>query len=169
MRKKMALLLVIFVIVGVSLFSVQTGLMNQVFAGGDDSGKSVQTESVNVGNFSLQLTGSKLTYRSQSKSGECDFADFADFAFSSKYRFSRNSDDKIRIVKTGKTQTLLVESSIKEANGDCLTKLREIVISANDIRLSRNIQTVSQCLPAVWDEKMYHILAANTVPIPVKK
>lgn len=164
MNKKLAIGLALSLLTGWLYFAGPGQLAATVWAGGADlETKAENANTVKVGNFTLQLTGSELTYQSSKKSGRFDFG------FSSQCQFSRDQKGQIRIVQTGKTKTVLVESSIKAASGESGTRLRAIVISTRDIRLSQSTQTVAQSLPAVWDEKMYHVLAAKTVPIPVKK
>lgn len=115
-----------------------------------------------VGKFKLSLDECQLTYEGLGKSGT------ASFEFPGRCQFSRDSKGEIRVVKTGRTETLLVESS-REASfpkgsqtKDCLTYIRGVIVSAKEVRLSSQTQRVAQCLPAVWDEKMFRVFAAKT-------
>ena len=51
---------------------------------------------------------------------------------------------------------------------DCVTQIRGVVVFAKEIRLSAQTQKVAQCLPAVWDETMFHAFAARTEPLSRK-
>jgi hypothetical protein len=127
-----------------------------------ESARNQTAQQVTVGKFKLSLTGCRLTYESQGKE------DTVNFDFPGRCQFSRNSKGEIRVVKTGKTKTLLVESS--SATGtpdgsptkDCLTYIRGVIVTSKEILLSVQTQKVAQCLPAAWDEKMFHIFAAKT-------
>lgn len=129
------------------------------------SSASPTVQAITIGKFTLSLTGCQLTYEGLGKSGTIAFN------FPSRCQFSRDSKGEIRVVKTGKTRTLLIESS-HEADSpsgsqtkDCVTVIRGIVVGTKAIRLSVQTQKVAQCLPAVWDEKMFHVFAARTQAI----
>ncbi len=123
---------------------------------------TVQTAA--VGNFKLRLANCRLTYEGVGKSGAINFD------FPVPCQFGRNSKGEVRVVRTGKNQTLLVEGSrpsdpsTRLTVKDCATFIRGVIVTAKDIRLSVQTQTVAQCLPAEWDEKMFHAFAANTRP-----
>lgn len=122
-------------------------------------------EVTTVGKFKLSLAGCQLTYEGSGKSGAVSFE------FPGQCRFSRDGKGEIRVIRTGKTQTLLLEGSREEGlanqsqTKDCLTYIRGVVITAKEVRLSVQTQKVAQCLPAAWDEKMFHVFAARTQPI----
>ena len=122
-------------------------------------------QAITVGAFKLSLDACQLTYEGLGKNG------MVSFEFPGACQFSRDSQGAVRVVKTGRTKTLLVESSrqVVLANGsptkDCLTYIRGVIVAANEIRLSIHTQKVAQCLPAVWDEKMFHVFAVKTQPV----
>jgi len=107
----------------------------------------------------------QLTYKSPVSSGTVKFE------FPGQCQFSRNSLGEIRVVQTGQTKTLLIESSKKVSPSvglqtrDCDTFIRGVTVSENDVSLSAQTQKVAQCLPAVWDEKIFHVFAANKLPV----
>jgi hypothetical protein len=121
---------------------------------------TVQTAS--VGNFKLRLAGCRLTYEGAGKTGAVDFD------FSAPCQFNRNATGEVRVVRTGKNRTLLVESSrpadpsTRLSAKDCTTSIRGIIVTPQEIRFSVQTQQVTQCLPADWDEKMFHAFAAKT-------
>ena len=92
------------------------------------------------------------------------------FDFPEPCQFSRDRAGAVRIVETGTAKTLLVEASRTAPLGaglkspDCVTQIRGVVVSAEEVRLSAQTQKVAQCLPAVWDETMFHAFAARTEP-----
>lgn len=118
-------------------------------------------QAITVGKFKLRLDECQLTYDGMGKSSTISFD------FPGRCQFSRNRMGRIRVVKTGKTKTLLVESS-REAGladgskADCVTYIRGVIVTAKEVRLSTQTQKVAQCLPAVWDEMMFHVFAAKT-------
>lgn len=128
-------------------------------------------QTADVGNFKLSLAGCRLTYEGAGKTGAVDFD------FPAPCQFSRNAAGAVRVVRTGNNQTLLVESSrpadpsTRLTASDCATFIRGVTVTPKDIRLSAQTQKVARCLPAEWDEKMFHIFAANTQPadVPSKK
>lgn len=121
-------------------------------------------QTAHVDNFKLSLAGCRLTYEGAGKIG------VVDFDFPAPCQFSRNAAGEVRVVRTGKNRTLLVESSrpadpsTRLTANDCATFIRGVTVTLKDIRLSVQTQKVAQCLPAEWDEKMFHIFAANTQP-----
>lgn len=123
---------------------------------------TVQTTA--VGNFKLSLAGCRLIYEGAGKTGRVDFD------FPGPCQFSRDRKGDIRVVPTGKTLTLLAESSgpadpsTRLSTRDCATFIRGITVTPREIRLSVQTQKVAQCLPAEWDEKMFHAFAARTQP-----
>lgn len=123
-----------------------------------------QLQTATVGPFKLHLTECQLTYQGASKTGKVRF----DFPVPCQFGSDRKGD--VRVVRTGKTHTLVVESSRPAdaadplSSRDCITWIRGVVVTPQEIRLSVQIQKVAQCLPAVWDEKMFHAFAARTQP-----
>lgn len=121
-------------------------------------------QTTHIGHFKLSLAGCRLTYEGTGKTGAVDFD------FPAPCQFSRNAAGVVRVVRTGKNRTLLVESSrpadpsTRLTAHDCATFIRGVTVTPKDIRLSVQTQKVAQCLPAEWDEKMFHIFAANTQP-----
>jgi hypothetical protein len=132
---------------------------------------SPAAQTLTVGSFNLRLNDCRLNYEGAGKSGEVSFT-----GWPGPCRFSRDREGQIRIVRTGRAKTLLVESSKPGGGGgavhaqtkDCLTYVRGIVVTAKQVLLSVQTQKVAQCLPAVWDEKMFHVFAARTEPVSNK-
>lgn len=125
---------------------------------------SPTVQTTTAGNFKLSLAGCQLTYEGAGKTGRVDFD------FTGPCQFSRDRKGDIRVVSTGKTLTLLVESSgpadpsTRLSTRDCATSIRGVTVTPREIRLSVQTQKVAQCLPAEWDEKMFHAFAARTRP-----
>lgn len=125
---------------------------------------SPTVQTTTAGNFKLSLAGCQLTYEGAGKTGRVDF-DFPD-----PCQFNRDRKGDVRVVRTGKTLTLLVESSrpadpsTRLSTRDCVTSIRGVIVTPKEIRLSVQTQKVAQCLPAEWDEKMFHAFAAKTQP-----
>mgnify|MGYP000877275788 CR=1 FL=1 len=121
-------------------------------------------QTARVGNFKLSLAGCRLAYEGAGKTGAVDF----DFPL--PCQFNRNAAGEVRVVRTGKNRTLLVESSrpadpaTRLSANDCATLVRGVIVTPKDIRLSAQTQKVAQCLPADWDETMFHAFAARTLP-----
>ena len=123
-----------------------------------------EPQSTTVGAFQLILQGCQLQYQGAGKSGSFVFE------FPEPCQFSKDNIGNIRIVKTDNGPTLAIEASKPDEYGtasgkDCDTNIRGVLVAESDIRLSVQTQTVAQCLPAVWDELMFHAFAARTVPI----
>ena len=122
-----------------------------------------------VGPFVLKLVGCTLSYEGVGSRSTVTFE------FPEPCQFSRDRSGGVRIVDTGPTKTLLVEASqpAKAEAGatsrDCVTQIRGVIVSAKEIRLSVQTQKVAQCLPAVWDETMFHAFAARTEALPARK
>jgi len=121
-------------------------------------------QTARVGHYRLSLAGCRLTYESADKTGTVEL----DFPLPRP--FNRNATGEARVVRTGKSQTLLVESSrpadpaTRLSANECITFVRGVIVTPTDLRLSAQTQKVAQCLPADWDEKMFQIFAARTVP-----
>lgn len=128
---------------------------------------SPTVQNATVGNFKLSLASCRLTYEGAGKTGKIDFD------FPTPCQFNRDRKGNIRVVSTGKTLTLLVESSRPAdpssslSSRDCVTLIRGVVVTPREIRLSVQTQKVAQCLPAEWDEKMFYAFAAKTQPTGV--
>lgn len=85
-------------------------------------------------------------------------------------QFAKRKDGSIRIIESENGSVLLVESSRSVltpapsgAAVDCDTHLRGVIVTDKGVQLSRDIQKVSTCAPALWDEKMFHIFALQPV------
>ena len=128
------------------------------------AGATSSAQTAEVGGFKLSLAGCRLTYEGAGKTGAVDF----DFPL--PCQFNRNAAGEVRVVRTGKNRTLLVESSrpadpaTRLSANDCATLVRGVIVTPKDIRLSAQTQKVAQCLPADWDETMFHAFAARTLP-----
>jgi hypothetical protein len=123
---------------------------------------------VTVGDFRLTLTD--CTLAADGPGARTSVA----FEFPGPCHFSRDRAGAVRVVDTGPTKTLLVEASrpaktAAAASPDCVTQIRGVVVSAKEVRLSVQTQRVAQCLPAVWDETMFHAFAARTEALPAPK
>ncbi len=137
----------------------------------DLNNPDIKNETIEVGNFKLTLSGCNLYYEGLGKSGVLKLS------FPEPCMFSKNKKGEIRVVYTaGKTKTLLVGSYKEiepfEYKGKIKkqydTYARAIVISDTEIRLSREIARGSLGPPKLGDEedeKLFQILAADTVPI----
>lgn len=119
-------------------------------------------QTTSVGHFKLDLAGCRLTYEGAGKTG------VVDFDIPAPCQFNRNAKGEVRVVRTGKSQTLLVESSSPAdptthmSVKDCSTFIRGIIVTRQEIRISAQTQQVAKCLPTEWDEKMFHAFAART-------
>ena len=125
-------------------------------------GASSGEESVLLGNYQMTLDGCALRYRSEDQSGTLELA------LPDPCSFSLNSEGGVRIVETQQGRVIAVESSraAKLPGGRCDTRIRAIVLAGKALRLSARTQRVAQCLPAVWDELMFHAFAAETLAAP---
>jgi len=119
-------------------------------------------QAVRLGMYQLTLHGCTLRYANKAKSGSIVFA------FPGPCGLSRDSNGAIRIVETDRGLVVAVESSRPAQSPDsgCNTQIRAVALEGQARRLSVQTQTVAQCLPAVWDELMFHAFSAETVPVP---
>lgn len=122
-------------------------------------------KSVTIGKFTLVLSGCRLYYEGAGEKG------VVEFPFPQPCRFCHTANGAVRVVNTGKYKTILVEGTkeLENFKGEYVTFTRAIVISKTDLRLSRETKKGARGFPVPgqdrYDEKLFHILAADTVPI----
>ena len=120
---------------------------------------------ITVRGFRLTLEGNQLRFAGNGSRGVLALEPW------DAWGFSRDKAGSIRVVRTGGSETLLVETSrhVGPLPSDCLTHLRGVVVTDKEVRISSKTQRVAQCLPAVWDEKMFHVFAQKTEPITAER
>lgn len=172
------LLLTVLIIVGYNyeqlsnfltkkIFAKETNQLQQKFKNKTSQKRHLQH--IVIDNFKLTLSGCHLQYEGLGKK------ELLKFPFPKPCYFSLDPTKKIRVVNTGKSKTVLIHAA-KEINlSDNSTSkkffmyLRGIIIFKNKIELSKEIKTgiLESFNPfsIQYDKKLYHILAAKTVPI----
>ena len=110
----------------------------------------------------MTLAGCALQYAGGGRSGSIELG------LPGPCSLSRDSDGDVRIVEAEHGLVIAVESSRPARLPDerCDTAIRAVVLEGNALRLSARTQRVAQCLPAVWDELMFHAFAAETLAVP---
>jgi hypothetical protein len=122
-----------------------------------DAAGSIELDSVR-----LVLEECRLRYTSGQGAGA------AELGLKPPCAFSRDRDGQPRIVRTERGPMVAVESSRPApAPGEgCETLIRGVLVEGGRVYLSEQTQSVAQCLPAVWDELMFHAFAAEMAPLP---
>jgi len=127
----------------------------------DDSGADPTVETIDVDGVKLELVPDEC----QLSATFVDDEQSHHFAFPGACHFSPDPEGQAWVVATDHGKALLVESWVPLAEGDCDTALQLVIITQKGPELSSQIQRVSGCGPGPWDEMMYHVLAAQRVPL----
>ncbi len=117
-----------------------------------------------IGGVQLSLEGCILTSSSPTSTGRIDVG------FPEPCWFADSGRGGVQVVRTVQGEAVIVGSSRQrpprdDGVRDCDTQFRGVVVRDKEAFVSREVQRVASCAAGPLDDTMFHVFAADTIPI----